>query len=168
MTDFQDPTEPMLEPGQLSEREPPGEELLVGGSDALGDLVFDERHRKDFEGLMFLGRLEDEFEWMGHTFVVRTVTVDELLQASLLTREYEGTLGADRAYLAAIAAAAIETVDGKPLVTPLGRNDNVHAQKFKYIRENWYSWTVDAVYMRFRQLELRVQEILDAMGEASG
>ena len=136
--------------------------------DPLGDLVFDEKYQRDFEGLLYLGDLRKDFVWAGHTFSVRTLTVDELLRIGLLTQKYEGSIGADRAYVTAVVAAAVEEVDGKPLVTPLGPETDILAEKFKYVRQNWYSWTTDAVYQEFRALEMRVQEILDAMGEASG
>ena len=167
MTDeFVDLSEPQLEPGEMFSQELPEEEILES-QDPLDEIVFNERHRRDLEGLMYLGDLSKDFEWMGHTFSIRTLTVDELLKIGLITREYEGTLGSDRAYITAMTAASIQSVDGQPLVTPIGPNDDILKAKFKYVKENWYSWTTDAVYHQLQLLELRVQEILDAMGEAS-
>lgn len=135
--------------------------------DPLAELVFDGRHREDFEGLMFLGDLRTSFDCLGHEIVIKTLTVDELLKVGLMTKEWEGTLSADRAYITAIVAACIDTVDGIPLVNPMGPGTDLVRAKFKYVRENWYFWTTDLIYQEFRALELRVQKLIDAMGEAS-
>jgi hypothetical protein len=136
--------------------------------DPLGKLVFDQRHQEDFDGLMFLGALQHEFSCFGHQIGIRTLTVDELLKVGLMTKRYEGSLGSDRAYITCIVALCVETVDGRPLVVPIGPKAHLEEEKFKFVRENWYFWTTDLIYQEFRALELRVEKLLAAMGEASG
>lgn len=135
--------------------------------DPLGTLVFDKRHQDDFDGLMFIGALTHSFDCYGHEVVIRTLTVDELLKVGMMTKEFVDTLGSDRAYITAIVSMCVETVDGRPLITPMGPKTAVHLEKFRFVRENWYFWTTDLIYQEFRALELRVQELVDAMGESS-
>lgn len=148
---------------------PPSQDTGDGGAQGvLPDL--DPRHTLDFEGLMYLGYLSDEFVWAGHKFVIRTLTVGELLEVGLVQKRYRESLGDNRAYTAAIVAACIVNVDGKPLPQPISRDvaDTRLAAQFRYVADNWYPWVIDQIYMRYLGLESRVSEILDAMGEASG
>lgn len=133
-------------------------------------VMFDERHKLDFEGLLFLGHLTDTFVWMGHKFTIRTLTTNEYLEVALLHKQYQGTIGDIRCYTAAIVAACIERVDGKELPLPLERTarDNQLSYRYQYISEHWYPWIIDAVYERFQLLEARVEKVLEAMGKVSG
>lgn len=184
-THVDDPTEPMEEPSLPSfaelaaeQAEEMGDESLIEepieepdpepevDTDPLSKLVFDPKHQDDFEGLLHLGELRHEFVWANHTFLIRTLKVDELLQVSLLTKDFAGSYGADRAYVTALVAAALIEVDGEQLYTPVGRGEDTVAKKYAYIKKNWYSQTIDAVYSKLQRLEARAQTLLDAMGEA--
>lgn len=140
------------------------------GPDAEAVPSFDERYMDDFNGLMFLGALTHRFEWLGHKFVIRTLTVDEYLQVALLTKPYAGTIGEARAYSTAVVALCTDSVDGQPLPTPvMAANDNAWAvQRFEFVKQRWFAPTVDLVYAEFFGLEARAQAVLDAMGKASG
>lgn len=179
--DVDDPTEPAEEPRPLRIEDlsppPPGvphveepdlEVETEVSKDPLADLVFDEGCQEDFEGLLHLGELRYEFVWANHTFLIRTLRVDELLQVVLLTAKFSGGYGADRAYVTALVAAALIEVDGVQVYTPTGPADGEDrvAKKYDYIRKNWYSQTIDAVYSQLQRLEARAQVLLDAMGEA--
>lgn len=150
----------------------PGTSGSDGESGAVDDpvarLELDPRHRDDFNGLLYLGDLSHSFSMFGHQFSIRTLRIDEMLKVSLLVKAWEGTLGHNRAYLTAMAAACCEQVDGRPLYSPLGPSDDLIAGRFKYVCDHWFPWVVDGVYERFLELESRVSEILDAMGEAGG
>lgn len=129
---------------------------------------FDPRHREAFEGLLYLGALTDEFHWLGHTFVIRSLTVGETLEVGLIHRQYRNSLGDSRAYVTAMVAASILSVDGRPLPQPLTRDPSdtrLHSQ-FTYVKDNWYPWVVDKIYSRVVLLEQRVEGVLEAMGEA--
>ena len=181
--DVDDPTEPQEEPRTLPsfselEAEYGGVEVEAPESheeevdepetpvDPLSTLVFDQKHQDDFEGLLYLGELRYEFVWANHTFLIRTLKVDELLKVAALTKDYAGTYGADRAYVTALVAAAIQEVDGEQVYTPVSRDEDLVAKKYDYIRKNWYSQTIDAIYSNLQRLEARAQKLLDAMGEA--
>jgi hypothetical protein len=130
----------------------------------------DPRYRQDFEGLLYLGDLRDEFTWAGHSFSIKTLTIDEMLRAGLMVKKYEESIGSNRAYITAVVAACLVRVDGKPIYSPLGSidEDGELEAKFRYVRESWYSWTADRIYNQLMILEARVAQIIEAMGEAGG
>ena len=130
---------------------------------------FDPRVREDFEGLLFLGALTKEFEWCGHTFVIKTLSTDELLDCALVVKEWQNTLGEMKAYAAAMVAACTVSVDGKPLPAPISSNpgDRPVRNRFNMVRR-WYPTTLDVVYEQYLLLERRVLEVMDAMGKANG
>jgi hypothetical protein len=131
---------------------------------------FDERYLEDFNGLMFLGALSHPFEWMGHKFVIRTLTPDEYLLIALLTKPYAGTIGESLAYTIAAVALCVDSVDGKPLPTPVMADSEIAwaRQRFDFVKARWFKPTIDLVYAEFLGLEIRVNAVLDAMGKASG
>lgn len=131
---------------------------------------FDPRVREDFEGLMYLGRLTDEFHWFGHHFVIRTLTTGELIEVGLLHKQYANSLADVKAYQALVVAACVVSVDGKSLPIPISndKTDTELINKFEYVRERWYPPTLDAVYERLLLLEARVDEVIEAMAKAHG
>lgn len=150
--------------------QPPDRPPLVGeAGDPLPE--FDDRYREDFEGLAFIGSLSKQFEWLGHRFVVRTLTVDELLAVTLLTKEFDQSMGAGLAYRTAMAAMATVTVDGKELPIPFQSEPEDFAwayQRFNHVKARWFQFTVDAVYGEYLELEDRTRQVVMAMGKASG
>src|SRR5690242_12591575 len=75
--------------------------------------------QEPFEGMLFLGRLTQTFTYVGHEFVIRTLTTDEVLEIGLLVKPYNGTLGEVKAYQAATVASCVERLDGRPLPLPI-------------------------------------------------
>jgi len=161
-----------VDPGQaLSSDAPAATDTATGDKNPSG--VFpelDPRHTEDFDGLMYLGALTDEFVWSGHRFRIRTLTVGELLEVALCQRAYRDTLGDNRAYTTAMVAACIVTVDGRALPQPITRDmgDTRLSTQFRFVLDHWYSWVIDHVYTKYLTLEARVAEILASMGKASG
>lgn len=131
---------------------------------------FDPKVRQDFEGLLYLGRLTDQFTWLGHTFTIRTLTSGEIVEIGLLHRPYIGSLADVKAYQAAIVAACVLDVDGKPMPTPITNEatDTALLNRFQYVLRSWFSPTLNVVYERYLLLESRVEEVIESMGKASG
>lgn len=129
---------------------------------------FDPRYRDEFEGLLFVGSLRKRFRWMGHLFVIRTLTVNETLEVALLNKPYVGTLGELKAYQAALVAASVVTIDGKPLPIPTTMNESDLEAKFEYVINNWQPITIDMLYGQILELEAKVNEVLAALGKAQG
>lgn len=131
---------------------------------------FDPKYRQDFEGLLFIGNLSDTFDWLGHKFVIRTLTTGEILEVGLLHKKYGQSLADLKAYQAAVIAACVVSVDGRPLSVPLTNevDDTLLANKFSYVLRSWFPPVLDVIYDKYLSLEERVQKVLDAMGKAQG
>lgn len=125
--------------------------------------AFDQRFRDEFEGLLFIGHLTDEFTWLGHRFVIRTLSTDEILEVGLLHKRYAETLADVKAYQGLIVAACIQAIDGRALPQPLGPEDSALLERFQQVRK-WYPPTLDAVYSRYLQLESTVAKVIDSLG----
>ena len=130
---------------------------------------FDQRVREPFEGLLFLGRLTKTFSWLGHTFEIKTLNTDEVLDVAIVTKSWEGTLGHTKAYQAAVVGACVLSVDGRPLPIPITNDplDTGVRTRFDYVRRSWFPPVLDYVYEQFLLLESDVQRALEAMGKAS-
>lgn len=131
---------------------------------------FDPKVRQSFEGLLYLGKLESEFSWLGHSFLIRTLTSGDLLEIGKLHKPYVGTVADVKAYQAAVVASSIVYVDDKPVALPITNepDDTVVRNRFNYILRSWYPPVIDKVYEEFLLLENQVQEVISSMGEASG
>jgi hypothetical protein len=133
--------------------------------------TFDPQYQDDFVGLTFVGAVAEEFEWLGHKFVIRTLTTDEYLAVATLTKDYINTTELPRAYATAIASLCIETVDGEALPVPIAEEKRTYAwafQRFNYVKGQWYPYTISKVYDKYIDLERRVEQVLESMGNASG
>jgi hypothetical protein len=128
---------------------------------------FDPRVRMDFEGLLFLGYLTDTFHWAGHSFTIRTLTVDEIMEVGLLHAKYARTIADSKAYQRAVTAACLVQVDGKDLPQPISDrpSDTALQNRWEYVGA-FFPITLDAIYDRYLVLEGRVSEVLTAMGKA--
>jgi len=125
---------------------------------------FPDEWKKEFEGLLYLGHLEKEVDTIPfHTFVVRTLTVNEKLEVSLLTKDYVDTIGYGRAYRAAVVAAGLQSVDGRALV-PSTTQKNILRQKYEYVINGWYDPVIDLLYAEIDKLEGSVLTVLQELG----
>ena len=133
--------------------------------------TFDPRYSEDFEGLLYLGALTRTFNWLGHTFVIRTLTQDEVLTTPILMKPWGGTIGEPKAYATAMAALCVVSVDDKTLPMPVGDGQGDYAwahQRFSYAKANWFQFTIDKVYGEYLVLEAKAQAVIEAMEKASG
>jgi hypothetical protein len=128
---------------------------------------FDPKHRTDFDGLLYIGALSDEFRQFGHHFKIRTLSNEDLLTVALAHQKYRGTMGEERAYVTAMVAACLVSVDKKEMPEPLGGMDDPLAARLDYVN-GWFPWTTDAVYQRYLVLEARVIAVIEAMGKVQG
>ena len=132
---------------------------------------FDQKYAEDFDGLNYLGALTKEFEWLGHKFVIRTLTVDEHLAAAAIVKDYQESIAAARAYATAVASLCIESIDGQSLPIPVQEETRGYAwayQRFNFVKARWYPYTIDRVFEQFTLLENQAEKVIESMGNASG
>lgn len=153
------PPPPVSEPIEV----PPPDDQPVPGVAA-----FPERWKADFEGLTYLGYLEDLVRIPHHEILISTLTPAAKLEVSLICKEFEGTLGYNRAYKVAVCAAATKAVDGKPIQQQMVQDGPAVRVKFNYVANSWYDPVVDYVYKRVDALEARQIEVMRLLGFVAG
>lgn len=145
----------------------------TGGSEKQDLPQFDRRFADDFVGLLYLGRLDKTFRKFGHTFVVRTLTTEQMAEIAQIVKphaEVGGIASAEGAvYQSAVVAASVVTVDGQPLPGALTMNslDDLRVRT-DYVMRNWMPPVREKVYDECIGLELVARQALSALGEASG
>lgn len=130
--------------------------------------AFPDEVKLPFQGMLFIGELRKTFEWFGHTFTIRTLKTNELLEVGMITSRFLNTLGESRAYSTAVVAACLETVDGSALPIPVIRGQNDVEYRFTWATTNLYPPVIDAVYGQYKLLEDDVDGLIEAMGKAGG
>jgi len=126
---------------------------------------FDPRYRQAFEGLLFIGKVSRTFRWLGHTFIIRTPRIDEILEIGQLHEPYNTSVADVKAYQTLLLAAIVETVDGQPLPIPFSDDVSLIQSKFDYIKRHWYPWTLDKLYEEYLILDSEVKAVHDALGK---
>lgn len=124
---------------------------------------------EDVEGLLWLGYLEDSFEFCGHHFVIRTLRGDEEILAGLVTKEYVETLGQSKAWVWAQVGLALVSVDhDEDFCPPIGPNKRDFARaRFQYATANWYWPLAQYVYERYAALLERQAACVEALQDLS-
>lgn len=130
---------------------------------------FEPEIREATESLMWLGYIEDNFEFCGHTFVLRTLKGDEELLASLVCKEYVETWGQHRAWAWAQVALALVSVDGDTEFCPqVSVDKKAYARaRFNYCTSNWVWAVAEFLYGCYAQLLQRQAEVLQEMESLS-
>jgi hypothetical protein len=136
---------------------------------SLGFDEFPDDIREDVEGLIWLGHLEDDFEFAGHRFTIRTLKADEELYAGLLAKEYLDTMSQAKAWAWANIALCLVAVDGDEHFVPeIGPDRETNARgKFRYVTSKWY-WVVgDHIFNRYLLLSERQLRAVEAVRDLS-
>lgn len=116
------------------------------------DSIFPDEHIQPLRGLLFLGKLENEVEYAGHKFLLKTLTEGELLRVGQLCKPYIGTLSEMESRKMFVVAAALEAVDGELLSAPYKENSDdifVRANEIK----NWYPAVISFLFDSYLELE---------------
>jgi len=119
--------------------------------------------------LVHLGRKEAHIELFTRKIHLRTLTIEEELRVSEITKPYIGSDGWGRAYRTAVVAAAMQTIDGELLFNPVSESefDRIIFKKFEKLMD-WYPLAVDQVYARYRDMELELLALVEKLGKSSG
>lgn len=130
---------------------------------------FPEEVNDDVDGLIWLGYLEDQIDYCGHEFVIRTLRLEEQLLASLVTKEYTDTLGQAKAWIAAHVGLALVSVDGDTEFCPkssFSKKDYARA-RFNYVTGKWFEPTIAHLYNAYSALLERQARVLEEMENLS-
>lgn len=134
-----------------------------------GFAQFPDRVQEDVEGLIWLGYLEEAFDFCGHNFVIRTLRGEEELLAAAVTKEYVETLGQSRAWVWAVISLSLVSVDGdEAFCPPIGPDRQAYARaRFAYVTQNWYWPVAAAIFQRYTALQERQTEAVEAVEDLS-
>lgn len=125
--------------------------------------VFPNEWKKSFEGLAYIGYLEDVVTIPFHEFHIRTLFTGEKIEIARIVKDMEGTVGYGRAYRAAVVAAALISVDDQPIVVS-EKSKGAVLQKYNYVVTNWFDPIIDLLYEQVNRLEGEVLSVLIQMG----
>jgi hypothetical protein len=114
--------------------------------------------------LLQLGELNDEFEFLGHQFNIRTMRIGEELAALAVIKGYQDVpLAQGRAYATAMVAGALVSIDGSPIAAKLSPGDrSTAAVKFTKVAKLHY-YVIDYLYKRYTDLEKEQARVLDEL-----
>jgi hypothetical protein len=148
--------------------------LLSPGSSSSMDLTppvdLTSEENFQFENLLTIGKLEKLVKIAGHSFHIRTINGDEEVQAGLIIKPFVGSDGYPRAYKIAILAACVEEIDGRPVYSPLGpQEDRLMMMRKKFdIWKEYYPVIQDLVYREITKLEEELNPLVEKLGKMSG
>lgn len=149
---------------ELPEEEPEPEPEPTETSD------LDPRHREDFTGLLYLGRLEEQCTIAGHRFLLRTPGQAERLEMGLIIKPYMNTATVEKAWRLLTVAAYTHQIDSVPSPVPLTAADTALRARFEWILTSITAEPViELIYNRCRELDARTRDVveaLDGLGEA--
>lgn len=100
-----------------------------------------------------IGAASEEFDILGHSVKLHTLTISETLKASKVAKPYSETEANWLAMKSAITAAAIDEIDGEQFYTPVSISDPIVPAKFKKLTTTYYSDFVNEVYKAYQKLE---------------
>lgn len=123
----------------------------------------DPRARQDFEGLLYLGYLEEECEVAGHHFLLRTPTQDERIEMGLIHRAYINSFVVESAWELLMVAMYCQRIDSRDAPEPLTeRARNPVATRFEWIKRSIRSSVViTKVFNHCVLLEKREKDLVD-------
>lgn len=129
---------------------------------------FPEEHQAAVDGLLWLGHLENEFKLAGHSFVLRTLKVEEELEVARLCEEFKESIGSPTAFKWAHIALALVSVDGDTdFCPPLGPDRTAYARsRFNYVTQ-WYAPVGDFLFNSYAELTRRQTQALEAIENLS-
>ena len=126
--------------------------------------LFSEQTKIAVRGLTFLGHIEKEIEFCGHTFSLRTLYPSEKAAVSIVIQPWRGSISEGEVWANAQVGLSLTSVDGdNEFCTKAGPDLNDFAKaRLNYVAQKWYQPTLSFLYARYLELE---QEALDGIRE---
>lgn len=129
-------------------------------------LSFDDRHREDFIGLLYVGQLEKEVRVAGHRFLLRTPGQRDRLEMGPVHKPWLNTLTAERAWMAVTVAAYVQRIDSEDAPEPLNKNVSLLRARLEWIQATIESeHVIERIYNECLLLDARVRELIDELDE---
>lgn len=130
-------------------------------------IELDEEEEQAFSDLLFIGRKEKVMHIAGHRILLCTLTTDVELQLGLLTKEFQGSDGYARAYKAAVVAASIKEIDGRPLYQSLSSDESediayVVRKKFEKTQK-YYPIILEMIYTQVVEMEKELFPLVEKL-----
>lgn len=117
---------------------------------------------KDFNELLQIGHITQKFEWSGHKFEIRTLTIEEELVVGQLIKEYKDSIAEEKAVAVALAAASLVSINDKPFMPSYEKSAFISVrEKFNYIKNNWHWVVVENINTEYIQLLARLYQTLE-------
>lgn len=126
--------------------------------------LFSEQIRLPVRGLTFLGQIEKNVEFCGHTFTLRTLYPSEKAAVSIVVQPWRGSISEGEVWANAQVGLSLTAVDDDPdFCKQAGPDLNDFAKaRLSYVTKQWYQPTLSFLYARYLELE---QEALDGIRE---
>lgn len=126
--------------------------------------LFSEQVRLAVRGLTYIGHLEKEVEFCGHTFRMRTLYPSEKAAVSIIVQPWRGSISEGEVWANAQVALALQSVDQvDDFCQPVGPDLNDFAKaRLNWVTKQWYQPTLAYLYARYLELE---SEALDGIRE---
>lgn len=114
-------------------------------------------------GLTFIGHLEREIEFCGHTFSLRTLYPSEKAAAAIAIQPWRGTIEEASAWTNVQVGLSLQSVDNVPdFCDAIGPDLNEFARARLNFVNKWHQPTLSYLYARYLELE---SEALDGIRE---
>lgn len=145
------------------------QEIREAAKAAEKDPVLTTEEEDEAVDLINAGRKEKFVELFGRMIHLCTLTIEEELKVSEITKPYIGSDGYPRAYRTAVVAAAIRTIDGQLFFNPMSDSEfeEIIRKKFEKLI-SYYPLAVDQIYARYRDMELELLALVEKMGKSLG
>lgn len=114
----------------------------------------------DFESLMYLGKLEKDFDVLGHKVKLRTLNVAERLEIAK-EQDVLGVISIGLNTKISILSRSIISIDDKPLYTRISSDENETVEKRKILSEKYYLDAMNAIFECYQLLEKDVEDIFE-------
>lgn len=123
-----------------------------------------------FSSLLTCGRRSKTVKILDHTVVVQTLTCDDDLRIGLFAKPFAESVGEQRAYQVAVAAAGLRSIDGKPFVPTLFAEADMDAlfdEKCQKVAK-MYPHVVQRIYRAVLDAEKEFVSLVDRLGKSTG
>lgn len=129
---------------------------------------FNEDGYNQFSEICEVGYLTRDFHWGGHSFIIKTLRLDEELAVGKLIKEYQDTLVEEKAVIIASAAACLVSINGKDFMPYFDKDVyKVLKDRFEYIKNNWFAPVITAINTNYLILLRELYELMEQISNLS-